>query len=73
MPKSPQRTKSRAPFAWAPLLHFANARLTEANWQAVLLKPYGIKPMPGVAVFGFTSLEQVGPVLADSGESSGSS
>jgi len=65
MPKSPQRTKSRAPFAWAPLLHFANARLTEANWQAVLLKPYGMQPMAGVAVFGFTSLEQVEPVVAD--------
>src|SRR5262245_5806720 len=65
MPKSTQRTRSRAPFAWAPVLHFANARLTEANWHAVLLKPYGMKPMPGVAVFGLTSLEQVEPVLAE--------
>src|SRR5262249_41112064 len=65
MPKSSQRTRSRAPFAWAPVLHFANARPTEANWQAVLLKPYGMKPMPGLPIFGFTSLEQVDPVLVE--------
>jgi hypothetical protein len=47
------------------VLHFANARPTEANWQAVLLKPYGMKPMPGVPIFGFTSLEQVDPVLVE--------
>ena len=49
MPKKPGKTGRRAPFAWVPLLHFANARLTEANWQAVLLKAYGVKPMPGWA------------------------
>src|SRR5262245_51435724 len=65
MPKRSQRTRSRAPFAWAPVLNFANARPTEANWQAVRLKPYGMKSMPGVAVFGFTSLEQMNPVLVE--------
>jgi hypothetical protein len=47
------------------VLHFANARPTEANWRDVLLKPYGMRPMPGVRTFDFTSSEQVEPILGE--------
>jgi hypothetical protein len=61
----PRRTASRAPFAWAIPLHFANAKLTAKNWEAVLLKPLGMRPTPGLPPFGFTSLEQVEPILVE--------
>lgn len=60
-----RQTRNRAPFAWAPVLHFANARPTATSWEAVLLKPYGVKPMPGRPTFGFTSREQIEPILGE--------
>jgi hypothetical protein len=65
MPKKPWKTGRRAPFAWAPLLYFANAHPTATNWEAVLLEPYGGEPRPGLPTFGFTSLEQVEPILVE--------
>lgn len=65
MPRTTQQAGSRTPFAWAPVLHFANARPTAKNWEQVLLKPSGMSPMPGRPTFGFTSHEQVDPILME--------
>ena len=63
MPKTVRTAAARPPFAWAPVLHFANARPTDQTWPSVLLKFQGIRPGPGEKVFGLTSLAEVEPIL----------
>ena len=63
MPKTVRTAAARPPFAWAPVLHFANAGPTDQTWPSVLLKFQGIRPGPGEKVFGLTSLAEVEPIL----------
>jgi hypothetical protein len=65
MPKSTQRTRSRAPFAWAFVLALANMQPTERSRHAALLKFYGIDAQPGMPAFEFTSVEELDPVVAE--------
>src|SRR2546422_8349700 len=63
MPKALRRAAPRPPFAWAPVLHFANARPTDQTWPSVLLKFHEIQPEPGQKPFSLTSLAEVEPIL----------
>lgn len=61
MSRGGTNTKRRPPFAWASVLHYANAFVTAENWVAVLLRTRGAAPHG--QTYGFHSADEVRPIL----------
>lgn len=62
MPSRSKTTRQFPPYAWKRVLHFANATPTSKNWVAFLLGSR--KPVPIRQTYGFSSIEELQPVLA---------
>ena len=59
------QTKRRPPYAWGQVLRYVNARPSESNWRQYLAGvPVG-QAVPAGPVYGFGSLAELEPVLAE--------